>query len=310
MKAKQVYNNVFTVAALQLAVFFYIYSVPLKGLPGGIGSRILLTLFGIMLLTVQTFKRYVANRIRVSGQIVLLVALFAGVVFISAFSMFINRTDDPAFIKYAGSFMYILLSGYFVAWLFGKVYQTPTFSIVGNHIIIAGLMQVLISLGMFLSPPLYDILMAIQNIDQLTDERLGAIAYCGFQIDRIWINFLWIWHNTRVYDLPAGYTTPAKAAQHVYDLFLYRCIYPVICIGYYDGEDNADRNDFGVYPACMACLGWPCGCVKKRIPVWWQLCADPAAAGFYDIFSVGGVSGAVIECYRVCFRDIYQLRKR
>jgi hypothetical protein len=165
---------------IELVIFFYIYSVPLKGIPGGIGTRMLMTVAGFLVFLLTFIKATARGEVRIRKDILVIFFFILALVGISIITNLVNLTGDLAFVKYAGSILYMLLGGYFIIWLLKQYYDELSFSIIGNYIVVAGIIQVLLSLLMFTVPPLYDALYAIQNTDALMNERLSFIG--GFRL--------------------------------------------------------------------------------------------------------------------------------
>lgn len=167
---------------LQLSVFLYIYSVPLRGLPFGMGSRVLFTVLGFMLL----FVNYIwlpGRHIKIKKDVLFI--WLALIIFISwsLLSIFVNQTRDLSIIKYTNSWVLIMIAGYFIVWLIGKVHKQVNFNLIANYIIMAVFMQACISLLMFIVPPFQQVMNQLQQLDFATEKKYGdsqGIRLLGF----------------------------------------------------------------------------------------------------------------------------------
>jgi hypothetical protein len=167
-------NNFQKSVVLHFLVFFYIYSVQLKVIPWGVGSRIVLSLFGIGTLIFSMLHK--PNILRISKNLFFIIIFLSAIALISIFSILINGTRDLKFIEYPLSIVLILFAGYFIANTFNKSHsgKTPNdkFTLLSNVLINVVLIQVIISLIMFLVPSFNDALNNIQTTSELEKTNL------------------------------------------------------------------------------------------------------------------------------------------
>lgn len=167
---------------LQLSVFLYIYSVPLRGMPFGMGSRMLFAMLGFTLL----FVNYIwlpARHVKIKKNFLLI--WLALIVFISwsSLSIFVNQTRDLSIIKYTNSWVLIMIAGYFIVWLIYKIHKHVNFKLIANYMIMAVFIQACISLLMFIIPPFQQLMSQLQQLDFATEKKLGdsqGIRLLGF----------------------------------------------------------------------------------------------------------------------------------
>lgn len=170
---------------LYVMFFFYIYSVPFKGVPFGMGTRVLFAVFALLLLVLQFSSKKKRKVLQKSLlPIFAAIALFLSWAFLA---LIINGSTDLSLVKYSNSFIIMTLAGYFVVFSLFKHYGKLTFSLIAHFIIVAVTVQMVISLMMFVSPPFRQLLLGLQQLDAATDERMDAVL--GLRITGFGSNF-------------------------------------------------------------------------------------------------------------------------
>ncbi len=166
---------------VQVCVFFYLYSVQFNGIPFHIGTRIILSASGLLILLFNCIKQLDHRKdIFISRDLVGYMIAFLVLSSFSIACIFLNGTSDIEFVKYPLSLVFILLAGYCIYFMLKKVYKQVTYEIIMYHIIIAVLIQVVLSLTSFLSPLVNDILISIQYV---SDQDISKIEETtGFRL--------------------------------------------------------------------------------------------------------------------------------
>jgi len=156
-----------------IVLFFYIYSIPLIGLPFGIGTRIILGGLGLMLLLYPGVKL-----IKFNGDFVKLGFLLLVLSAISIISTSINLTDDYQFVDYSISILLIFLASYFTFnfFLYRKSIQIEAlFKILSEAIVLIVFLQSILAFIMFFSPPISNFLNSIQVYSELDEGKLDDL---------------------------------------------------------------------------------------------------------------------------------------
>jgi len=154
-----------------LILFFYIYSVPFKGVPLGTGTRVLLGLLGLVLffsLLPQKIKQ-----LKIEKKYLLLVCILILLALISLLSIAMNQTDDLEFVKYPISILIILLASYFVIYILQACYYKLTLEKLSELIINVIFIQIILSLLMFVIPDIQELLITIQYIPEISNNVLS-----------------------------------------------------------------------------------------------------------------------------------------
>ncbi len=135
---------------LLVIVFAYVFSVPFKGLPGGIGTRMILACFGAIVLFIELLKGHILYNIKIRKDLLQILLFVFAIASLSVITCLANQTSDYYFVRFASALIFNMCAGYFVVWLFTKFYGEATFTSLSNYLIISGVVQVIISLMMFL----------------------------------------------------------------------------------------------------------------------------------------------------------------
>lgn len=160
---------------LQVLTFFYLYSVPLKGMPFGVGTRILFALFGFIIIVFNLTKPKKKTSTIKRSTLYIFISLLIFLVF-SVLTLIVNLSVDLSIIKYFSSFLLIMVAGYFLLWSYHMVHPDLNFSTIADYVITAVVMQMIIALAMFLIPGIYHFFISIQQTDAATSERLGVLS--------------------------------------------------------------------------------------------------------------------------------------
>ena len=151
---------------LQVLTFFYLYSVPLKGMPFGIGTRILFALFGFIIIVFNLTKPKKKTSTIKRSTLYIFISLLIFLVF-SVLTLIVNLSVDLSIIKYFSSFLLIMVAGYFLLWSYHMVHPDLNFSTIADYVITAVVMQMIIALAMFLMPGIYHFFISIQQTDEI-----------------------------------------------------------------------------------------------------------------------------------------------
>lgn len=178
-----IYLNIRKVALL-VAIFLYIYSIPLRFLPFGIGTRMIFFICGIVLISFDIFKNVIHKKqIYIHRDIVWGVLLFLAIGLLSLLTMLINSSKDFGLLKYSFSMLFIIVAGYFIVRLCQIIYVFVSFSIISKYVIVAVLLQVIIAALMFFNPTVRTSLYEIQNLsvlDTILTEQVVEFRLIGF----------------------------------------------------------------------------------------------------------------------------------
>lgn len=156
---------------LLLCIFFYLYSVQLVGFP--FGTRIILALCGLFVLIFTKLKEIdIKKDVFISKYFYWYCLCFAAIIFFSFFAIFINGTNDYEFVRYPLSMIFILLAGYFIHFILKKTYGEVSYEKLMYFIILAVLIQALISLLSFLSPAVSEALLNIQSFSEIDVAKM------------------------------------------------------------------------------------------------------------------------------------------
>lgn len=154
-----------------LVLFFYIYSVQLLGLPFGVGTRIVLAGFGLLLFFINSKKALTFN-----SDFLKLILILILLSLVSMYATIFNTTDDYQFVGYSFSLLLIFFASYFTFNFFlidKKVSNTNYFKTISEGIIYVVLFQSILALVMFFYTPLTDFLNSIQVFIDLDKDKLA-----------------------------------------------------------------------------------------------------------------------------------------
>lgn len=172
MKRSTTTINIKTWFFLHLVVFFYIYSVQFTLVPFGLGTRVLLSFFGLVLFLKNIINSETPQKINKTFIFLFIYLLLISVV--SFVSLVYNNTTDYQFIKYPISIFFIISSAYFLVNLVNEnrgsnILETTIIKLIINVVFI----QVILSLIMFLFPPFGEIL---NSLIVSTDQELIVLG--------------------------------------------------------------------------------------------------------------------------------------
>lgn len=165
--------------SLILILFFYIYSVQFIFIPGAIGTRVLLGLLGIC---VFFYRNIVNNHFYLNSTIIKYFLSLAVIPLISIIAIIANGTTDLSFIKYFFSLTIIFFSAYFVQYWFKKYGEYSLYRLI-DYISIVVVIQICLSVLMFLIIPLKEFLLSVQVLSELDKNKIlwnGGIRLIGF----------------------------------------------------------------------------------------------------------------------------------
>jgi hypothetical protein len=165
------FNSKLYYCFLHVILFFYIYSVQFVGMPFNIGTRVVLSILGFLLIIVTILYKTINFGFDKRFLSVFLVLFSISI--IALVSLIYNGTKDiEFFLKYPVSIILIMLSGYFVTKLVAYKSAVKSIPIIISLIINVVFIQVLISFIMFLYHPLGDWLNTIQVT---SDQELSVL---------------------------------------------------------------------------------------------------------------------------------------
>ena len=112
-------------------VFFYLYSVQFVFVPGHIGTRALLGIFGFFFLIANLLSHKVDKIIR--SRIKMFFCSLIPIVIMSFITMLINGTKDAEFVKYFFSMTLILCGAYLIYRILKKLGLYNLYNICFRH---------------------------------------------------------------------------------------------------------------------------------------------------------------------------------
>lgn len=169
---------------LFVALFLYVYSIPLRFLPLGLGTRMIFCGLGLVLILLKICNRKIhKNTFIAHNDIFIGIISLVIICLISTLTMFINESGDLGLLRYSLSIIFIFIAGYFISFLFRKVYHVVTFEIISTYIIAVVLTQVVIALLMFVNPSIRTFFYSIQKtteFDLLLAKIVTEFRLIGF----------------------------------------------------------------------------------------------------------------------------------
>ena len=152
----------------------YLYSIPLKGLPFGIGTRIVFSICGLLIVVCGLFSlRIKFNFISINRFLLSLLSFVLLLVTTIYTSCFINSTNDTSLIRISFSYLLTILSVYFFYRIISNLFPKMFFLSLLNMIVICSVIQVSTALLMFLSPDFKELIISmIDPKDFLIEEIL------------------------------------------------------------------------------------------------------------------------------------------
>ncbi|MES2139006.1 MAG: hypothetical protein V4511_04820 [Bacteroidota bacterium] len=178
MKKNSVCNAIGISVSLHILMFLYIYSVQLKGIPFGLGTRIFIALLGLVaVLLFFLLSLLNGNKtLKIKENLFTILVLLGLIASISILSVLINGTSDFEFIKYMISIILILFACYFITSAIRGEHKDNSFSVLSDLIINVVLIQVILSLLMFLIPSFKITLNNIQLVSDFDKLKLDEAA--------------------------------------------------------------------------------------------------------------------------------------
>lgn len=158
----------------QVLLFLYLYSIPLKGLPFGIGTRIVFSICGLLIVVFGLFSlRIKFNFISINRFLLSLLSFILLLVITIYTSCFINSTNDTSLIRISFSYLLTILSVYFFYRMISNLFPKRFFLSLLNMIVICSVIQVSTALLMFVSPDFKELIISmIDPKDFLIEEIL------------------------------------------------------------------------------------------------------------------------------------------
>jgi hypothetical protein len=158
----------------QVLLFLYLYSIPLKGLPFGIGTRIVFSICGLLIVVYGLFSlRIKFNFISINRFLLSLLSFVLLLVITIYTSCFINSTTDTSLIRISFSYLLTILSVYFFYRIISNLFPKIFFLSLLNMIVICSVIQVSTALLMFVSPDFKELIISmIDPKDFLIEEIL------------------------------------------------------------------------------------------------------------------------------------------
>lgn len=169
---------------IQLCVFFYLYSVQLIFIPFGTGTRVVMGMMGLIIFIFSIEKEVMLQKdIYVQPGFLKYFFALSAIIFSAFLSLLVNQTRDFEFITYPVSIVLILAASYFIHYLIRRVHKQINYELVMKYIVIAVLLQVIISMISYLSPAFSNLLMHLQNLNSLDASKIeetGEHRFIGF----------------------------------------------------------------------------------------------------------------------------------
>jgi hypothetical protein len=164
---------------IQILLFLYLYSIPLKGLPQGIGTRVLFSIFGMLILLYGLFTYRIRFNFRQVKTAFFLVncsiLVFVAIIYTSCF---INNTKDISMVRNSISFFLTMLSVLFFYKLIVFYFKTNAINALINLIIFGAVIQVLTALIMFINPAVKEYIVAfLDPKDFLIEQLMSGETY-------------------------------------------------------------------------------------------------------------------------------------
>jgi hypothetical protein len=158
-----------------LIIFFYLFPVTFNFIPIGLTTRIYLSFFGFILLTLQIVLR---KKFEVHTQLLKTIAFLSLFPLISISSLLFNSSMDIQFVFYPISLILIVFASYPILYFFN--YNNEK---ILKYIVSAIVLQNIISLIMFISPSTSNLINSIQIISEpelLKMSELSEMRLLGF----------------------------------------------------------------------------------------------------------------------------------
>jgi len=182
MRNPCLFNSKLYYVFLHFIVFFYLFSIQFGGMPMNIGTRVVLSIFGLLFLVLIFIKK--GQSFSINRKILSIVMTLFCISFVSFIAVLYNGTKDfEFFFKYQVSIILILLASWFVLKLISYKEERFEFQNIINLIINVALIQVILSIIMFFYHPLGDFLNSTQvssDLDLKLLEKTHEFRLVGF----------------------------------------------------------------------------------------------------------------------------------
>jgi hypothetical protein len=159
---------------LWLLVFNQYYALGFKFLP--FTTRVGLGLFGLLLLLIEVIKTLqTRNDIFINKKIIPMCIFFLLMALTTIVSINYNGTNDIDFIVYPSTPILMLFSAYFIMYYFKKFYGDKLcFSLIAYYLIVIVVVQLMISIGMYISPAFQNFLFGLLKPGAYVDAHETA----------------------------------------------------------------------------------------------------------------------------------------
>lgn len=164
----------FNYLLLLLLIFFYLYPTLFKFIPGGVSTRLLISGVGIIIASITYLNNLKdLTTFLIKKTHIVIFSLLLSLALVSTISLLINRTTDLEYIKYMLSMLFIYFSYLPIKIFIHKNFNIINAFFISNLIINAVLIQIVISLGMYLFPAFGSFIKEIQIIEESDLGRLS-----------------------------------------------------------------------------------------------------------------------------------------
>lgn len=171
----QLSKNIFHAPWLLLLYFLYIFNISFVPFPYFLRTRLILGAAGIVLAF------FLARPSDLSKSIAYLVGGFALLLLPSGLTYAVNGVFDGWFIQYAAQQIFHLFGAYLLIVLSLQYIQGFDGQRLFRFIVYAVAINNLLALVMFFSPPLMELVMAVQNHDMLAGSKLAEYIDMNFR---------------------------------------------------------------------------------------------------------------------------------
>jgi len=151
-----------------ILLFFYLFPISFNFIPLGLTTRIFISIFGILILG---FRLIIYQKLNSNRKLLSLVFLMAIFGIVSILSLLLNNTTDLQFVLYPISLLLILSAAYFIIYIYNFNFKRLFVSI-----ILAIILQNILSLCMFILPNFAQSLNAIQKLSELDELKVGELS--------------------------------------------------------------------------------------------------------------------------------------
>jgi len=160
---------------LLILLFFYVYPIEFVFLP--FHTRNMIALLGFFWIYKYILdKKFVINKWVFYGMIISI-----SIVLLSCLTMIINMTSDWFFVRQVIVNILTFCSVFCIIKTFKSAYRNISFYHIANWFVIVVLIQMFITLFMFMDSSFRDLLTDIQRVDLLIADRLGVIIDGGIR---------------------------------------------------------------------------------------------------------------------------------